>query len=630
MAFPDVVVEIAFASDPGDASPVWTDVSADFMSIETTRGRNQELNRYQAGTCSVVLKDTARKYDPTNAASPYSPNLLPMKRLRVTATWAAVVYPIFSGFIDSFDHEYEGTPNGMARATVRATDGFKVLAAANLESSAYAQEVADAGPVAWWRLGEANATGQAFDSVGSYDLNRTGTMTFGQPGLVSREADTAVSIVDLGETNPENGLDYLGPTLLSGSPLSIELLFKCSANPGATRNIFAMVSQDLTLGLQIYTQSSTYKVAAAAPGGGLIVTSTTPVAVGDTVHLVVTWTSGGLLTLYVDGVAEIFGAAGAVTLPSTVYTSIGGATLTLNQVSPADGIYDEVAIYDYALTAGQVAAHAEAVATPWSGDTPKERIDRVLDSIGWPAGLRDLDTGSSTLQPVNLATTALDHVQKAADSDFGRLFMSASGEVRFIGREGLWNLPNLATFGDDPTDATEHGYRAIRPEYTDALIRNDVTVSRVEGVAQRATDPTSIASFLLHSYSLDGLIHDSDTLSRAAAEFLVSEYKDPRRRISGLDVAPRGNPNQPGSTDADLFPLVLGAELTDQLTVIDRPPGGGAANEQDSAIEGITHRIFPLWWETSWRLAPSFGSGVPDYEVGVWDETNWDESRWAF
>lgn len=170
--------------------------------------------------------------------------------------------------------------------------------------------------------------------------------------------------------------------------------------------------------------------------------------------------------------------------------------------------------------------------------------------------------------------------------------------------------------------STELRYRSLRPEFTDQLIRNDVTVSRLEGVAQRVEDEDSIDEFLRHSYTLDGLYHDDDDLSRSAAEFIVSEYKEPLRRISNMVIGPLYDPT-------GLFPQVLSRELADQITVIDRPPGGGDPNSQDSAIEGISHVVTPMFWETTWNLAPSFGSIGDPPAIFTWDVTAWDEQRWG-
>lgn len=624
---PDVTVEVAFASAPGAEVPTWTDVSADWMSIEVNRGRGQELDHYQAGTCSVVLKDTARKYDPSNAASPYFPNVQPMKRLRVRAVWDAVTYDVFHGFVESYDHEYDGPPNGMATCTVRAVDGFAVLAAAELPASVYALEVAADAPALWWRLGEPQGSATLNDSSGNQRHGTpSGTLALGAASQIVNDSDTAAEFSEVANSF------IRAPLALSGTtPFAVELWFTLTAVPSFMQTLFistdsGVISQNLVQATINSVDGIMSVVLYNTAGTGFSVLTPSPIVTGTRYHLVVTHAADRILRIYLNG-ALVATGSGAT---SGTFTST-----EVHLGSPSAGaspraIVDEFALYSGTIpSAARIATHNTAGRTPWDDDTPGVRLGKIFDYLGWPAALRSLDAGSVTLQSAELGLSVLEHAQKVADSDFGALFMTAGGAVRFIGREGLFNRPALATFGDDPGDPAELGYRSIRPENTAQLIRNDVTVSRYQGTAQRVQDAASIAAYLRRTYTVDGLLHDSDALSLAAAEFLTTEYKDPRRRVSSMVVTPRGDPNRIGSRPEDLFPAVLGRELADQIEVQDRPPGGGAVNVQDSAIEGIAHTITPLWWETEWALAPAIGSaGVGT--VWTWDVTKWDEHRWGF
>jgi hypothetical protein len=586
---------------------VMVDISADYKMFTTTRGRNRELDRFQAGTAQVTLLDTSRKYDPSNAAGPYYPNLKPMRSLQLTGTWLGTTYPVFTGFVDSFESEYDGPPSGYAQTTIYATDGFKVLEAADLASSAYAQEVIADSPSHWWRLGDTAAP--YLDSVGITHLDvgvGKNAPTPGADGLVSRDTDEALTFLEL------NTVQLVAPTgsAPTGTVYTVELLIKTPLPPSTTRNIAYW--EDAAF------NNSQISISGAADAGSLLWEgmSTSPLHPADDSphHVAVVQTASERL-IYVDGTL-IISTAGAGS-----FTGGGKMYLGTSSTNNFGGVVDEVAVYNTALSAARIAAHAAARTTPWNGDLPGARIGRVLDAVAWPGALRQLDTGTSTLQSADLDMPALEHAQKAAESDFGVLFITAEGKVRFIGRAGLFNLAELATFGDG--GGAELGYVSLRPELTDQLIRNDVTVSRLEGVAQNVKDTTSIATYLRHSYVTDGLYHNSDTVSRAAADFLISEFKDPQRRISNMVVAPRGDPS-------NLFPKILGLELENQITVKDRPPGGGAVNTQDTSIEGIGHTVTPMWWETTWNLAPSFGSQGTPAAVGQWDITLWDQSRWGF
>jgi hypothetical protein len=122
---PTFKVEVAFASNPG-AAPVWTDVTAFVQAWHIKRGRQKELDRIDAGTATVRLNNSDRRFDPTHASSPYAPNVLPMRRIRISATHVGVTYRLFSGYVDAWPQTWQG-PHA-AISEVAATDGFKPLA----------------------------------------------------------------------------------------------------------------------------------------------------------------------------------------------------------------------------------------------------------------------------------------------------------------------------------------------------------------------------------------------------------------------------------------------------------------------------------------------------------------------
>ncbi len=92
---------IAFDSAPYDAIPVWDDVSSDLRGLSIRRGRQHALDRMEPGTVVVTLNNRHYYYYPNNLLSPYSPNVLPGKRLNISVYYNAV-YEIFTGYITEY------------------------------------------------------------------------------------------------------------------------------------------------------------------------------------------------------------------------------------------------------------------------------------------------------------------------------------------------------------------------------------------------------------------------------------------------------------------------------------------------------------------------------------------------
>lgn len=139
--WPTLTVEIAFATDPL-ATPTYTDVSAYVRGLAIRRGRNHELDRIEAGTLRLTLNNRDRRFDPANASSPYYPNVIPMRRIRVSATWDSNTYRLFTGFIQDWPMSWQGVKD--AEVDLSAVDGFAVLARAEILNANWPAEASGA------------------------------------------------------------------------------------------------------------------------------------------------------------------------------------------------------------------------------------------------------------------------------------------------------------------------------------------------------------------------------------------------------------------------------------------------------------------------------------------------------
>lgn len=121
---------------PIGSADVWVDITEWVRSWSIRRGAsqgNEPTRRYDAATATVVLNDGDRRFDPDNLAGPYvsggATMIEPMRRVRITATWEGVAYPLFTGYADDWVPDYQG--NFWTYTTLTATDATKVWAAAD-------------------------------------------------------------------------------------------------------------------------------------------------------------------------------------------------------------------------------------------------------------------------------------------------------------------------------------------------------------------------------------------------------------------------------------------------------------------------------------------------------------------
>lgn len=102
------------------------DVTQYVKSISTQRGKNRELDRFNAGRISVTFDNRARLFDPTYVSSPFYGQIVPRRDIRYTVGTAVT----FTGITDDWNLEY--SPDRQSIASVQGFDGFSLLAGQTL------------------------------------------------------------------------------------------------------------------------------------------------------------------------------------------------------------------------------------------------------------------------------------------------------------------------------------------------------------------------------------------------------------------------------------------------------------------------------------------------------------------
>ena len=103
------------------------DITPRLVTTSVRRGKNNALDRIDAGIVSIVVDNSDREFDPLYENGPYFGQLVPRRSVRVSAN----DYPVFVGFIDDFDIQYEPGKQSVVRIDV--SDAFSVLANSGLE-----------------------------------------------------------------------------------------------------------------------------------------------------------------------------------------------------------------------------------------------------------------------------------------------------------------------------------------------------------------------------------------------------------------------------------------------------------------------------------------------------------------
>jgi hypothetical protein len=127
------------------------DITPRLVTTTVRRGKNNALDRIDAGIVTIVVDNSDREFDPLYENGPFFGQLVPRRSVRVSAN----DLPVFVGFIDDFDIQYE--PGKQSVVQIQVSDAFSVLANSGLEeftpdselSGARINTVLDRPEVAW-------------------------------------------------------------------------------------------------------------------------------------------------------------------------------------------------------------------------------------------------------------------------------------------------------------------------------------------------------------------------------------------------------------------------------------------------------------------------------------------------
>ena len=118
-----------------------------------------------------------------------------------------------------------------------------------------------------------------------------------------------------------------------------------------------------------------------------------------------------------------------------------------------------------------------------AGDKTGERITQILDLLGWPSALRDIDTGEESVRDDSgTLRQSLDVMQTLAEAELGSFYIDEAGRTVFRDRT---QTATDNTF-DDPLEfgdgENQIGFSSLELRLNDAELYNDVRIASVEEV----------------------------------------------------------------------------------------------------------------------------------------------------
>ena len=245
---------------------------------------------------------------------------------------------------------------GQASEAVRAEQGDLTVvsppsAVAEAYGGSYRATVRQDSPASYWRLGEAATATAAVDEQGAANGTYTGNPARGYAGLLTNDPDGAVFL---------NGTDdYVAVSdvydFAGLAPFTLEAVIRPFSLIGSNRVVVAKVDAAVS-GWSFFVDTGR-NLTLIRLNAGAGPSATGPVTLFDatTYHVAATY-DGTSMVVYVNGLPGV-AVASSTSVPNTTEPLAIGRNFFGNYFS---GAVDEVAVYSAALTAAQIAAHAEA------------------------------------------------------------------------------------------------------------------------------------------------------------------------------------------------------------------------------------------------------------------------------
>lgn len=540
---------------------------------------------------------------------------------RVLATWQGITYVFCSGWLADLRIVYDGAAYSEVQAV--AVDALETLNAAT--PSALRGEIMRRRPYAYWPCDDATGSG--------YAANASGVSTSVLTQTTSKFGHGLNGSADFGAST--DGTQ--GPMLGDGATGWAQTGLTSTEIGGSKNQGFALVGKDpgfppinggvTILGVTGSTLDDiTTMLNAGVDPTVMIIRNTDPGAGGQGAILKLSVDAAGILpkitvwdsathtpTSFTYGTEQIGGGSlptvWAVTFDLTSWavfvdgTQAGSGTFTAGKTfasafsiidigGEADqffhgraylGVHAHIAVFPRRLTVGEFSTIRDlAAGGRLFGEVTSSRIARKLDTVGW-LGTRVLNTAPSSVstEPPPGGSIA-DTVSEHAGWEDSLAFVDAASQLQYRNRVTAYQQASRATLGEN-TAAGEIAYEAgMTPSINRTFIYNQVTVENTSAPEAILGTSTFVAvdDASISRYSPKSLTKQTRFAADAAAwdmaYWWLGRYAYPHQRVETITIA--------AEAASQRWPVVLGVEVGDLLTVMKRPLGAPAYSIQARVI----------------------------------------------
>jgi len=285
---------------------------------------------------------------------------------------------------------------------------------------------------------------------------------------------------------------------------------------------------------------------------------------------------------------QITATYGAITYP--IFAGFITSYTTTTPKNATDVVYTVITAVDAFRLAQN--AQINTVAGTSAGQLSGARINNLLDAISWPASMRDVDAGLTTMQAdPGTARTSLAAMQTVETSEYGALYVDAAGSFVFQDRS-----VTAGSTGATPTvfndNGTNIGYFNAVWRLDDTLVYNSASVTRTGGTAQVAINQPSIDKYFIHSYNQQNLLMETDAVALDYAQAYVASRAETSIRCDAIQL----------DLYTDNYNLGIIAALSldyfDPVTITTNQPGSSTLTKT-LQVFGVAQSITPNSWKTT-------------------------------